>query len=143
MRVENEARPGWRATGRASANGQAGATDHNHSTTDGLFFNARGQLVGRMQGGWLTKRVSTRAHQLRRPPAWCIDRAHLGRLEALGAAGVVLVDETGAEWRATVAEFRLYGIPIDRGHGEQVALPLARWRRAVAGQLALFGEVAR
>jgi hypothetical protein len=60
----------------------------------------------------------------------------------MGATGVLLVDEAGTEWRATVADFRRFGIPINRGHGVQVALPLARWRKGVAGQLPLFGEVA-
>ena len=112
-----------------------------HYTTNEPFYNARGQVVGRVQAGWLTKRVDSRRHQLRQPPAWAVDRGHLGRLEAMGAFGVLLVDEHGTEWRATLDAFRRYGIPLDRGHGPQVALPLARWRRSVAGQLRLFGEV--
>lgn len=114
----------------------------SNDTTERVLYNARGQVVGAMKDGWLTKHVDSSKHQLVKPPAWAIDREHLDRLEAMGAAGVLLIDETGTEWRATVADFRCYGIPINRGHGVQVALPLARWRRTVAGQLSFFGEVA-
>jgi len=114
---------------------------HN-DTTNEPFYNSRGQIVGRMQDGWLTKHVDSSKRQLLKPPAWCIDREHLERLEEIGAVGVLLIDEQGTEWRATVGTFRQYGIPINRGHGVQVALPLARWRRRAAGQLSLFGEVA-
>jgi hypothetical protein len=115
----------------------------SNDTTERVFFNARGQVVGKVLGGWLTKRVNTSRHQLLKPPAWCIDREHLDRLEAIGATGVLLIDEHGSEWRATVADFRRYGLAINRGHGVQMALPLARWRKAVASQLNLFGaEVA-
>lgn len=110
------------------------------------FYNRRGQRVGYLRDGWLTKHVDTRVHQLRRPPAWCVDAEHLDRLEAMGATGVLLIDEHGTEWRATVQAFRRYGRSVDRGHGVQVALPLARWRTTAAGQLSLFsllgGEVA-
>ncbi len=105
------------------------------------FSNARGQVVGSVQDGWLTKRVDSSAHQLRKPPAWCVDSEHLDRLEAMGATGVLLIDEAGTEWRATVAAFRRYGVPINRGHGIQIALPLVCWRKTVPGQLSLFSEV--
>jgi hypothetical protein len=108
-----------------------------------LFYNARGQVVGALRDGWLTKRVDSRRHQLRRPPAWAVDRAHLERLTALGARGVRLVDERGQTWSATVEAFQR-GFVIDRGHGEQVALPLAFWRvePSNARQLALFDAAA-
>jgi hypothetical protein len=112
-----------------------------HETGE-AFYNQRGQIVGRLEGGWLVKRVNSRIHQLRQPAAWAVDDDHLDRLEALGAVGVALTDERGTEWRATVADFRRFGVPIDRGHGQQVALPLGRWWRPVAGQLSLFGGAA-
>jgi hypothetical protein len=104
------------------------------------LYNARGQCAGILRDGWLVKRVDTRRHQLRKPPAWAIDLSHLDRLQAIGGCGVLLVDETGTEWRATVQAFHCYGVPIDRGHGPQIALPLARWRCIAAGQLVLFSE---
>lgn len=118
-----------------------GSSRQSNDTTERVFYNARGQVVGKVLGGWLVKHVETDKHMLLKPPAWAIDREHLDRLEAMGATGVLLIDETGTEWRGTVADFRRYGVAINRGHGVQVALPLARWRKTVAGQLSLFGEV--
>ncbi len=112
----------------------------DYSTRGAVFYNGRGQVVGRVVAGWLRKRVASTKHQLRQPPAWCVDADHLDHLEAIGGVGVLLVDEHGTEWPATIDAFRQYGIPIDRGHGVQVALPLARWRRTVAGQLSMFAE---
>ncbi len=142
-RRNGSARPwAWQASGRARY-AMPAVGSSRQSNDSAVFFNARGQAVGALRDGWLTKHVNSSIHQLRKPPAWCIDREHLDRLEAMGATGVLLIDETGTEWRATVQAFRRGGITIDRGHGVQVALPLARWRKTVAGQLSLFGgEVA-
>jgi len=141
MLRKSETRP-VAATGGRAKTVTTVVSGQSHSTTNQTFYNARRQVVGTMKDGWLTKRVDSSRHQLLKPPAWCIDREHLEQLEEIGAFGVLLVDEHGTEWRAMVADFRQYGIPIDRGHGVQVALPLARWRKKVAGQLSLFGEVA-
>lgn len=105
-----------------------------------IFTNPQGQVVGRLVSGWLVKRVRSGRHQLRQPPAWCVDLAHLDELEAAGAVGVLLIDEAGTEWRATLRAFRKFGLVINRGHGVQVALPLAHWRTIPAGQLCLFTE---
>jgi len=142
-RRNESARPwAWQAEGRARWT-LAAVASSRLSDSSTVFSNARGQVVGAVRDGWLMKRVDTRVHQLRKPPAWCVDAEHLDRLEAMGATGVLLIDEQGTEWRATVQAFRAHGLPIDRGHGVQVALPLARWRTTVAGQLSLFGgEVA-
>jgi hypothetical protein len=124
----SSARPGaWRHGEQAQPTRAAARRRPGNDST--VFTNARGQVVGCLQDGWLTKHVDSRIHQLRKPPAWCIDAAHLDRLEALRAQGVRLLDEQGTEWRTTVRAFRDYGIPLDRGHGPQVALSLARWQR--------------
>jgi len=93
-----------------------------------VFRRPDGRPVGRLVDGWLVKRVRTDVHQLRRPPAWAVDASHLRELRRLGAAGVRLVDERGAMWSASAASFEHYGLLVDRGHGHQVALPLAYWR---------------
>ncbi len=146
--LNEKARPSRQASGRAAEQGAAAVASSRqlHHTTSEVFRNGRGRVVGRLAGGWLRKHVDTARHQLRQPPAWAIDREHLERMEALGAAGVLLIDETGTEWRATVSAFRQLGIAIERGHGRQIALPLARWERRRPGepaaeQLGLWGGV--
>ncbi len=95
------------------------------------FENDRGRLVGTLleddRGLWMRKYVDSRKHQLWKPPAWACDVEHLRQLADVGGVGVRLEDERGRVWKATLAQFRAHGIPIDRGHGPQVALELRHW----------------
>jgi len=71
-------------------------------------------------------------------------------LEAAERAGARFteVECDGRIWRATLADFRRYGFPVNRGYGDQRGLALTYWhvRRVgeppAAVQLSLF-EVAR
>lgn len=113
---------GWQP-GRGSGRNTESIAAHSHST---IFQNALGQVVGRLEDGWLTKRVNTRKHQLRLPPGWACDAAHIEQLRRIGARGVRLIDEKGRVWTAPLARWQ--GLrTIDRGHDEQYVLPLNRW----------------
>jgi hypothetical protein len=79
--------------------------------------------------GVLVKRLEWR-HILRRPPAIAVQASVLEELERLGAKGVVTIMPNGRRLFAPLSEFRLHGIVICRGYGEQVALPLKYWREA-------------
>jgi hypothetical protein len=111
------------------------------------LYNAKGQRCAQLEQDsdgtiWLSKRVDSTKHQLRTPPAWAADADHLAELVRAGGAGVAIVDEVFTEWTATVDDFERFGFPFDRGHGKQIALPLARWkvqRLGEAWQLSLFG----
>lgn len=75
------------------------------------------------------RRVDARLHQLREPPAWAQDKAALDAALRAGAVDVLLVDShAGKRWTAPVDAFFEYGLPLDRGHGVQLALPVERWR---------------
>jgi hypothetical protein len=110
------------------------------------FYNASGKRVGTLvhdeRGLWLEKHVRTGVHQLRVPrPAWAADATHLAKLQALGAAGIRLIDEDGRVWSATLTRFWQHGKLIDRGHGEQLALALSHWQRdGQPQQPSLFGS---
>jgi len=113
----------WHA-GRGCGQSKASSnTAHSHSIT---FRNHLGQVVGHLVDGWLTKRVDTRLHQLRVPPAWACDVAHIEQLRQLGARGVKLIDERGRIWTAPLARWR-GAQTIDRKHGEQYVLMLSKW----------------
>jgi hypothetical protein len=71
-------------------------------------------------------------HLLRRPPAIAVQASVLNELESLNALGVVTIMPNGRRLFATLEDFRRYGIAINRGFGEQVALPLKRWREQPA-----------
>ena len=65
---------------------------------------------------------------LRRPRAWACDVDALDQARAAGAVWVEVLDlDTGASYRAALADFYRRGVAINRGHGPQLALPLACW----------------
>lgn len=74
------------------------------------------------------RRVDGSRHFLRKPPAITNDIAALDMAQQMGADRVRIVDsETGMEYLCTIAVIREYGFIIDRGHGQQIALPFAYW----------------
>ena len=67
-------------------------------------------------------------HQLQRPPAWAADVDALDQARAAGASQVEIFDrDTGATYAADLADFYRRGVTVNRGHGSQLALPLAYW----------------
>jgi hypothetical protein len=80
-------------------------------------------------------------HILHSPPAIAIDESVLLRLHQLGCERVeVELVESGRTLSAPFSAFE-NGIRLNRGHGEQIALPLGRWRVEEPEQPTLF-EVA-
>jgi hypothetical protein len=153
MRVTQRARPRPASTtGRATTTTTlttAGAASHSvpsYRTTETVttpVTDNRGRVCGYLSDdGWLFKQVDRHIHQLRQPPSWATDLAHVERLAVLGAHGIRLHDEQGQTWEATLEQFREHSVPISRGYGAQLALPLRWWRVTAPGQLSLFGEAA-
>lgn len=124
LTTKQPATPRSLAAGRGSGqNSTSSNAARNNSIT---FRNQQGQVVGRLEGGWLAKHVNTRQHQLRVPPAWAADVEHIEQLRRLGAKGVRLTDEKGRIWTAPLSRWQ--GLKtLDRGHGLQYILPLAKW----------------
>ena len=85
-------------------------------------------VVGRVEGDTFYKSARSTVHLLRRPRAWACDLDALDQARAAGAAWVELFDrDPGTTYRAALVEFYRRGLRIDRGHGVQMALPLAAW----------------
>lgn len=113
---------------------------HQHSTA--IF--AAGKIVGFVKDGVFHKSVRASRHMLRRPLAWALDLQSLKDAEAAGARRVALHDrESGRVYEAAISLIRQRGFVFNRGHGQQIGLPLAHWHVVRAGvrQLTLF-EVA-
>ncbi len=108
---------------------------------------ADGRIVGELAGDVLRK-TAKREHQLREPAAWAWDAAILEAAER-GGAHFTEIECDGRIWRATLADFRRYGFPVNRGYGDQRGLALTYWhvRRVgeppAAVQLSLFSEATR
>jgi len=87
----------------------------------------------------LSKKVKRSLHQLRRPPAWCIQKEVLEKARVEGIERVKILDkETNISYMATLNLIFEKGFVIDRGFGEQIALPLHLWEVDDPNQLKLF-----
>lgn len=74
------------------------------------------------------RKVDGSRHFLRKPPAITNDMAALAEAERLGADRVRIVDsETGIEYTCIIPIIHEYGFTLNRGWGEQIALPFAYW----------------
>ncbi len=72
-------------------------------------------------------------HMLRLPrPAWALDAGALRDAAEAGCATVRIVTDAGP-WEVPLRLWRDRGIPLDRGHGAQVALPVDSWPVTPAG----------
>ena len=98
-----------------------------------MLYNERGQVTGVLETGasgkgTLVKRgVDPYRHQLRKPPGWAIDHAHLKKMVEVDAWGIVLLTTDGQMWTASVDIILKHSLRIDRGHGVQIVLPLTHW----------------
>ena len=76
-------------------------------------YNTKGQITGSIEFGTLIKRnVDPERHQLRKPPAYAIDKAHLDRLIEVSGSGVEINTINGEVLTAPVSEFLSNGIHI-------------------------------
>lgn len=118
-----------------------------------VYHAANGKPCGHVIAGVLYKRQIGSVHMLRAPRGWALDRDPSER-HRLGVHTVHITDtETGTVYVAPLAEFDMHGVPLDRGFGPQIVLPLGYWhvdgqppalaKREPPGagrQLALFGD---
>ena len=114
---------------------------HRSSTLP--VYTATGKVAGVFDQVEHVFRKRCRAkHVLHSPPAIAIDACALRRLHQLGCERVqVELVESGRTLTAPFSAFEDYGFRLDRGHGEQIALPLGRWRVQEPEQPTLFEEV--
>jgi hypothetical protein len=70
-------------------------------------------------------------HQLKRPPAWALDRQHVDRLLLTGQSQtprrIRLVDTTHITWEIDLEAFYDKSFDVGRGHGDQLAVVLKEW----------------
>lgn len=110
---------------------------HKRQLNNIPIYRADGRaIVGRVEGDTFHKPARSSLHMLRRPRAWACDRDALDQARAAGASTVEVLDrDTGATYRADLADFYRRGVTVNRGHGAQLALPLACWE-VTGGQVA-------
>ncbi len=105
-----------------------------------VLYTRDGRHSGCVVDGFrLVRRVRRSVHQLRQPPAWAFERNILEQAHEAGASLVEVHDvENGITYTAPLATLWQKGIRIQRGHGEQIALPLSLWHREDPKQGRLF-----
>ena len=135
------------ANGRAATAANDTAFQPQYSSSTNVrsipMRRADGRIVGELAGDILSKHAK-REHMLQRPPAWAWDCDILDAAER-GGARFTEIECGGLIYRASLADFRRYGFPIRRGHGDQRGLALTYWHTRRVGeppaavQLTLFG----
>lgn len=100
---------------------------------------AQGKVVGSVEDGILRKRVNSKIHFLKIPPAIALDAAMLQEAVELGASEIEIYDrDSDVVFSSSVDFFRENSFPVNRGFGEQLAMPIERWRAISSQQPELF-----
>jgi hypothetical protein len=93
-----------------------------------------GRFVGTVSGDVFRKKLRKSRHMLHSPLGWASDEDILVFITQLGVDKFVIDEiEEGITYEATLDSFYKYGILIDRGYGQQRALPLRFWRKQGEG----------
>ncbi len=105
-------------------------------------FNSSGHVIGEIRGNTLYKKVKSSVHMLLMPKAWAIDEDAIDFAVSKGTTDIEVSDkESGSVYRCSIQTFVRYGVKINRGFGQQIALPLSYWSiitPIVKGQLSLW-----
>lgn len=111
-----------------------------------------GQVVAHLlDGTTLHKDIQGSKHLLRKPAAIAFDRNTIDVADAYGGQVITVFDkETGTTYWVEMHVFEEKAFLIDRGHGEQLALPMKYWQTKEKAQgdevdehytqLGLFGD---
>jgi hypothetical protein len=95
-----------------------------------IFCESNSKPVGRFDTNSKvhTRRLYGSRHMLRKPRAVAFDAEIVAQLQRLGCQFLEVFDrETGITYRAGFPEFLAKKISINRGFGQQEALPLRYW----------------
>jgi len=116
-------------------------TSHNtRKSSNSTPIRAGGHVVGKVERDTFYKKVDGSRHFLRVPQAICFDEISLREAERAGAVHVVVTDrESGRAYHASIQHVWDNGFKVNRGFGNQIALPFDKWQ--IAGeslQLALL-----
>ena len=93
------------------------------------LYTETGRLVAHMEEGIVQAVKSESRHKLRKPEAWAFDECIIDNAEEAGAHTIcVQTSDTGKRFTTSMDTFRTLAVSFTRGHGPQLALPLAHWQ---------------
>jgi len=113
------------APSSASSSGVADGPPAPPSTCPRPLY-ASGRVVASLDSDGTLRRVVRSNHILRSPPAIAFDASVIATAESLGCRHIVC-DVSGDSYAVTMRAFRHAAVPLNRGHGEQLAMPLHAW----------------
>ena len=109
-----------------------------NKTVGKTIMGSNGKIIGTVIKDTLHKRVNSSKHFLRQPPAIAFDRDCIVRAKKLGANKIMVHDkDTKKRYMANYSDFEAKAIRVNRGFGEQLALPISMWSVLDPNQLAL------
>lgn len=98
-----------------------------------------GKTVGVIENRVFVKRVDGRKHFLHKPPAIALDLNSIRQAQQFGAVEARIIDTaSGIEYVAALQFIKEKGFYLERGHGEQVALPMKYWAKHDTRQMSLI-----
>lgn len=96
-------------------------------------FIRSGKIVGKVTGEIFYKKLDSRKHFLRKPPAIAFDEKSIDKAVGYGAKRVLVFDTHKEEtYTAKISQIYKDGMKVDRGFGKQIALPLSYWKKESA-----------
>ena len=117
--------------------------NHNTKKQNNKIFSENGRIIGWSEKDAICKRVNASKHMLRTPRGWAWDVFVLERANCDGFNKSIIYEmENDLVYQANLEDFWRHGVPINRGYGEQICLPLKYWQVSdknapIAQQLAL------
>jgi hypothetical protein len=128
---QNPTGAGGVEAGRAALSSTIYPTTEPHRFSIPILVN--GREVGHVRGEVFHKKLcSSRGHLLRVPPAIAFDVRSLEDARRAGALRADVFDlDTGAHYHADVERIFEKGFRLNRGFGDQIALPLTGWVKVV------------
>lgn len=97
------------------------------------IYDNNGKVVGKIEAGWIEKvNIDPAKHKLRSPEGYATDATHINSLaNSTDARGIRLKLIDGTVLEATIADIDKYAVQINRGHGDQIVVPMRWWAVAV------------
>ncbi len=93
-----------------------------------VVFSENGKIIGVIINDIFHKRVNSKSHFLRKPPAISFDEIAINEI-LLKKVKKIMVHaiDTKKRYVTDVTDFTKKSFPINRGYGNQLALTLSEW----------------
>jgi hypothetical protein len=98
-------------------------------------YRSDGKVVGYTERKTLYKTVRGEKHMLQRPRGWAWDTEIIEEADRRGVSRVEIYDCVNQKtYIASIKDFWVYGVCINRGFGNQICLPIKWWEIVLPGK---------